>query len=67
MAKYRRCPNCGNEEHGDYIYKCDSCGWILCSACVGTRCPNPDCDAVDTNFVDYNTEIGEIVNESDDD
>jgi hypothetical protein len=63
MAKYSKCPNCGNKQHGDYIYRCDFCGVILCSACVSTRCPQ--CDTVDSNFSDYNTEIGEIVNEYD--
>lgn len=42
MAKYDRCPNCGNIEFGDAIMRCNRCGKVYCDACAGepvNSCP----------------------------
>jgi Zn ribbon nucleic-acid-binding protein len=58
MAKYRQCPNCGNEDEA-HIYRCNKCGKVFCSDCGktstsvfnwlsgmgGGRCPS--CDSND--------------------
>ncbi len=43
-ATYPRCPNCGNEEEGAGIWKCQSCGCVHCGDCDAEngRCPNCD-------------------------
>jgi len=33
MAKYDRCPNCGNIDKAS-IYWCNKCGKVFCSACA---------------------------------
>lgn len=40
MAKYHECPSCGNEEEGDTIYQCKSCGRVGCS-----NCANPETES----------------------
>jgi len=32
MAKYNRCPNCGNTDEAN-IYRCNKCGKVFCSDC----------------------------------
>ena len=35
MAKYDRCPNCGNKGEAN-IYRCNKCGKVFCSDCGKT-------------------------------
>jgi len=61
MAKYDRCPNCGNTDEAN-IYRCNKCGKVFCSDCGkdstsllkwmvgegGGRCPA--CNSNDTTL-----------------
>ena len=33
---YKKCPNCGNEEKGFKIVRCDKCGYIGCQYVGGS-------------------------------
>lgn len=33
-GKFFRCPQCGNPRRGDRIYRCTSCGRIMCESCA---------------------------------
>ncbi len=35
MDRYHSCPNCGNIQHSDSLYRCYDCGTVFCSACGG--------------------------------
>lgn len=58
MKDFHSCPNCNNITDRAFIYKCKSCGKILCSVCVGHKCPN--CGKEDGTFVDYSKHVGYI-------
>lgn len=37
-GKFFRCPQCGNPHEGDRIYRCSSCGRIMCEKCAPYHC-----------------------------
>ncbi len=41
MATYPKCPNCGNDNDGENIWSCRSCGFVHCEDCDPDdgRCP----------------------------
>lgn len=41
MINFKRpCPVCGNFKHDDKVYRCPSCGSLICENCLpGTTCP----------------------------
>ena len=67
---YKRCPNCGNDEDGDYIARCNNCHKIFCINCLvqeskfffGTKKSCPHCGAESEYDI-----IDHIDSDSDDD
>ncbi|MBR5253520.1 MAG: hypothetical protein IKV46_00575 [Bacteroidales bacterium] len=41
-GKFFSCPLCGNHEEGYRIYRCPSCGKIMCEKCAPYHCPACD-------------------------
>jgi predicted RNA-binding Zn-ribbon protein involved in translation (DUF1610 family) len=39
MARYARCPNCGNMDESG-VYRCDKCRKLCCDACGGEYTPH---------------------------
>ncbi len=61
---YRSCPNCGNLQAGDSLYRCYDCHTLFCSAC-GTGADTkvcPKCSNVDSiNATQDLTQKAEII------
>jgi hypothetical protein len=44
MGVYRKCPRCGNDEIGDSIWTCQSCGCVHCKECDPENGQCPECN-----------------------
>lgn len=52
-----KCPNCGNTNKGDFVYKCHHCYKVYCEECAGDGVVDTTCPECGDSFADKLYEI----------
>jgi len=61
MARYAQCPNCGNKEDGNAVYRCNECRKLFCHSCARGMLKwlgNPSCPFCDSGNTEKVGTIG---------